>query len=179
MNLRNGFCILGLLTLSMLLSHSLLAASLLGFPHSLWMIIIVVFPSLEWPPNHLLVSLVWGNFSEPYVTHTNFIIVGQQEESSFQQFFGTLILENWSICSLYTLPTRQHPPPKKSCACLKTVTRKISFWETIIHWYFLIYLFSFSLFLQPIPVFFKQLSLYCKYHLKSLRNISISHSVLY
>lgn len=81
-NLRNGLCILGLLSLSVLLTHFLTAESLLFFPPSLC--VMVVFLLLEWPPKHLLVDLVWGNISKLYMTHMNSITMRQQEELSFQ-----------------------------------------------------------------------------------------------
>lgn len=40
----------------------------------------------------VVVDLVWGNISEPYVIHINSTIVSEQKESSFQQFFGPLRL---------------------------------------------------------------------------------------
>lgn len=56
-----------------------------------------VFPSLEWTSNHLFLGLICGNTSETYVIHINSIIIAQQEELCFQQFFGPLELGNWSI----------------------------------------------------------------------------------
>lgn len=106
-----------------------MAESLLFLPPLLCTIIMVVFSTFRMAAQSF-VSLVWGKLAELYVIHTNSVTVGQQEESSFLLLFSLLDLVKESICY----------PAFKILHILED-NNQISFWEMIIHWYFLVGLF--------------------------------------